>query len=168
MTEISGRPSIMFHCCRSRSGCAMSSASMRATIGARAFETTAFELPERPSRCLLSCKRIRPSRRVHSRNSSTEPSVEASSRITNSKSWNVCPRMLLMLSSRNGSALCTGITTLIKGFAIRFIRGLLAAKGVSLAAVAPGWLIWKGRLRWFKQYGKREVLKRHSIQNRER
>ena len=48
--------------------------------------------------------------------SSRDPSVEASSRITNSKSLRVCVRMLLMLSSRNGNALCTGITTLIEGF----------------------------------------------------
>ena len=44
-----------------------------------------------------------------------EPSVEPSLMMINSKSWKVCPRMLLMASRIKGSLLQTLITTLTLG-----------------------------------------------------
>lgn len=97
-----------------RSGCATSSASIRATSGCVARRVIQFELPTGPALPLRSKSLMRGSFAAHSRSLSREPSVEPSSRIRNSKSPCVCPIMLSMLASRWGSALRAGMTTLMQ------------------------------------------------------
>ncbi len=102
-------------CSLRRSGWATSSASIRATRGADAAVATRCELSAGPSCTFSSKSRIRRSRLAQSRSRSVDPSVDASSRMTNSKSSSDWPRMLSTAASRYGSALCTGMTTLTVG-----------------------------------------------------
>jgi hypothetical protein len=90
----------------------ISSASIRATIGANAASATQFDDPTGPPDVVRSSSLIRASRRAQSRSRSEDPSVDPSLPMTNSKSEKLCSRILAIAASRNGIAFFTGITTL--------------------------------------------------------